>query len=103
LSWRRIVGILLVVIGCVGFGTIADDLRHTGELFGVGGILMIGVVFVVADSSHAVTRRLALNWLAAGVGMGILVGATMDRVPMCVAVGGALGALAWGIFLRRRQ
>ena len=34
----------LVVIGVVGFMTVADDLRHKGELIEVGSILLAGLL-----------------------------------------------------------
>jgi hypothetical protein len=40
----RWIGIALVVIGVGGFFTVADDLRHKGELMGVGTILVLGLV-----------------------------------------------------------
>jgi hypothetical protein len=42
-----VAGITLIVIGIAGFLTVADDLRHTGELFGVGSILALGIILVV--------------------------------------------------------
>ena len=40
----RWIGIILTLAGIGGFFTVADDLRHKGELMGVGTILAIGVV-----------------------------------------------------------
>ena len=42
----RRVGITLIVAGILGFLTVADDLRHTGELMGVGAVLLAGLVMV---------------------------------------------------------
>ncbi len=42
----RALGIILTLIGLIGFLTIADDLRHKGELFGVGAILISGLVLL---------------------------------------------------------
>ena len=39
----RWIGIVLTLIGIAGFFTVADDLRHTGELMGVGAILVLGL------------------------------------------------------------
>jgi uncharacterized protein (TIGR03382 family) len=41
---------VLVVVACIGFVTVADDLDHKGELFGVSGILVAGLVLLVAGS-----------------------------------------------------
>jgi hypothetical protein len=43
----RWIGVALVVAGILGFFTVADDLRHTGELMGVGSILLLGIVLIV--------------------------------------------------------
>lgn len=43
----RWLGIALVLAGILGFLTVADDLRHTGELMGVGAVLVLGLVMVV--------------------------------------------------------
>lgn len=40
----RWVGIALILIGVIGFLTVADDLRHKGELIGVGSILVAGLL-----------------------------------------------------------
>ena len=45
----RWLGITLVLIGIVGFLTVADDLRHKGELIGVGTILVIGLLMLSAS------------------------------------------------------
>lgn len=47
----RVVGIILILIGIIGFLTVADDLRHKGELVGVGAILIGGLV-LLAVSFH---------------------------------------------------
>ena len=42
----RVPGIILTLLGLIGFLTIADDLRHKGELLGVGSILISGLVLL---------------------------------------------------------
>ena len=42
------VGILLIVVSGMGFVTVADDLRHVGELVGVGAIGIAGLVLAVS-------------------------------------------------------
>lgn len=39
-------GSLLVLTGLIGFTTIADDLRHVGELLAVATILVTGIVLI---------------------------------------------------------
>ncbi len=40
-------GSLLVLTGLIGFATVADDLRHVGELFTVSTILVTGIVLII--------------------------------------------------------
>jgi drug/metabolite transporter (DMT)-like permease len=43
-KWSRFLGVALILLGVIGFLTVADDLRHTGELLGVSAVLVSGVV-----------------------------------------------------------
>lgn len=40
----RWIGLALILAGTFGFLFVADDLRHLGELIGVGTILALGIV-----------------------------------------------------------
>jgi len=42
----RRLGVLLILCAVVGFLTVADDLRHKGELLAVGSIGACGLVLV---------------------------------------------------------
>ena len=42
----RLLGGLLVIAALAGFLTVADDLRHKGELFGVSSMLVGGLALV---------------------------------------------------------
>ena len=42
----RIIGVFLILLGIVGFLTVADDFRHMGELLGVGSILVSGLLLL---------------------------------------------------------
>lgn len=85
--WRRVLGGCLFVIGVLGFLTIADDLRHTGELFGVGAVMVAGAALFVSPA----VRRVALQWLALGLLVGAAVGAGVDRTRAGVVLGAAVG------------
>ena len=52
-KWTGVFGVALMLLGVAGFLTVADDLRHKGELFGVGAVLASGLILV------AVSRRRA--------------------------------------------
>ena len=45
-KWSRFLGVALILLGLLGFLTVADDLRHTGELLAVGAVLVSGIVLV---------------------------------------------------------
>lgn len=102
-NWRRVTGLFLVVVGCIGFGTVADDLDHAGEFFSISGILVAGLVLLVAGSRYMMARRLPLHWIPIGIGVGEAIGAVMDKSPEAVLGGAALGAVGATISgLRRR-
>lgn len=46
----RRLGILLVVCAVAGFLTVADDLRHKGELLAVGSIGACGLVLIALSA-----------------------------------------------------
>jgi hypothetical protein len=52
----RAFGILLIVLCAIGFLTVADDLRHVGELVGVSAIGILGVILLVF-AQHMLQRR----------------------------------------------
>ena len=84
-------GIALVTTPLVGFLTVADDIRHTGEFFAVLGILLSGVALLVAGVLPRALSVLALHWIPVGIALGALVGAFTDNVAPGVSVGAVLG------------
>lgn len=77
----------MVVISALGFLTIADDLEHVGEILGVGSVLFIGLL-LIASSTKLGSNRFVVWWLAGAIGIGAVVGAVIDNMP--VEVGGGL-------------
>ena len=53
----RWIGIVLTAIGIAGFFTVADDLRHTGELMGVGTVLALGLIALAASFWRQIGNR----------------------------------------------
>jgi hypothetical protein len=102
-SWPRVVGALLVVIGAAGFLTVADDLHHVGELLGVGSVFFIGILLLVAGSPKSRSGRLAVWSLAGAVGLGAVAGAAIDNMPAGVGVGSIIGLLMAAVAGRRRD
>jgi hypothetical protein len=84
-------GVALVTAALVGFITVADDIRHTGEFFAVLGILLSGAALLMAGLFPRTLSVLALHWVPAGIALGALVGAFTDTVVLGVSVGAALG------------
>lgn len=98
----RAMGVLLVVAAGVGFLVVADDLRHPGELFGVGSILIAGLSLLAAAYSNPLSRRLAVQWLAPAVLIGAVRGAMIDDLLVGLA-GGLMVGLCLAFMLRRRS
>ena len=98
----KVAGGGLIALAGIGFITVADDLRHTGELFGVLGILLAGITLLIAGFWPKASSMLALQWVAAGIGIGMVGGAALDRMVAGVCVGAALG-LVMAYALRSRS
>lgn len=90
---RLTLGGVLVAAAITGFLTLADDVRHTGELFGVLGLLLSGAALLAAGLFPRAASILALHWVPAGIAFGALVGAFTDRVALGVSIGTVAGLL----------
>lgn len=98
-----VAGSALVVIAVLGFFTVADDLRHVGELVGVASILFAGLAMLAAGFSNAMSRHLAMQWLAAGFLGGALLGASIDNMLLGEAIGVIIGLTLAARFYARTQ
>lgn len=85
------VGSVLTIAAFVGFATVADDARHSGEFFAVLGLLLSGLAILASGLFPKLRRFLALQWVGAGIAAGLLLGALLDRVALGFAAGMALG------------
>lgn len=88
-----LLGMALISAAIVGFITVADDVRHTGEFFAVVGLLLAGASFV---GSALVPRLLpvpALHWTPLGIAAGALLGAVVDQVVFGVSAGVLCGLI----------
>ena len=101
--WPRLAGSLLVLVGVVGFVTVADDLRHVGEILGVASVLLTGLLLLAAGLAKSTPRRVATYWLAGAVGVGAMAGAAMNNMPVGVGGGLTIGAIAAAVIGRRRE
>lgn len=95
------IGSLMVTVAIVGFATVADDSRHSGEFFAVTGILLSGAAFLTSGLFPSLRSFLALQWIGASIAVGIAFGAILDRVALGLAVGMAFG-LVLAYFFRSR-
>lgn len=95
---RRLIlaaGILMVAVSFAGYATVADDLRHVGEIAGVSAILLAGLA-LIGDAYRVMERWLALRWVAAGVLAGSILGTAIDATLVGLGLG-----LATGVVLAR--
>jgi hypothetical protein len=53
----KVLGAPLITLSVLGFMTVADDWRHTGELLGVGSVLIAGVVLLLIALARGKVRR----------------------------------------------
>ncbi len=101
-TFFRVAGFVLLLIALLGYVTVADDLRHTGEFAGVTAILISGLAFLTAGYLHRLSGKLAMQWVAVGIGIGAAVGAASDEMVTGVAAGVALG-IVLAYLLRNRK
>jgi hypothetical protein len=99
----KLLGAFLVLGSVVGFFTVADEFHHGGELIGMLCVLFAGLMLLLAASGWAISRRLALPWLAACVLLGIPVGGILlDNMPVGAGLGLTVG-LAAAILLAKKR
>jgi len=92
-SRSLVLGSVLIIVSVVGFATVADDLRHVGELLAVTSIVIAGLALVVASFPNPASRNLSLPWVAAGSLVGSLAGAATDHMAIGVGGGVVLGCI----------
>lgn len=88
-----LIGSILVALGLVGYLTVADDLRHLGEFFGVSSVLVSGLALLLAGLFPRWESTLALSCVPLGIGVGLIIGALVNEVPVGAVLGIALGLL----------
>ena len=86
-----IIGSALVLLGILGYLTVADDLRHVGEFVGVTAIVISGLCFLAAGRDSRMTNALPLRAIALGILAGMVIGAALDNMFVGVGIGIALG------------
>jgi hypothetical protein len=103
-SFYKIAGAVLIFFAIIGFFTVADDLRHTGELIGVSSILLVGIILLITGLNLKVFRRIALQWLALCILLSIPFGGVyLDNMPLGIGIGIIIGIIIALIFGMNKQ
>ena len=90
----RLIGAVLVTCGILGYFTVADELRHTGEFIGVSGVLLAGIILMMVDSRIKFLENLAIQWIAFGLLAGIPIGGiVLDNMLLGVGLGIVAGVI----------
>ena len=90
----RLIGAVLVTCGILGYFTVADELRHTGEFIGVTGILLTGIILLMVDSRMKIMGKFAIQWIAFGLLAGIPIGGiVLDNMFLGIGLGIAAGII----------
>lgn len=91
----------MVLVGIVGYLTVADEIRHFGEFLGVSCVLVSGLILLLIDLKLGIFQKMALQWvsicLLASVPFGAIV---IDNVPIGNCIGLILGIVLSVIFGR---
>jgi hypothetical protein len=103
LTWSRVVGCILVAMGILGIFTVADDLRHVGEILGVSSVLVIGLLLVAASWTSSIKLRVGCYVLSAALALGALAGAVTDHVAFGVGGGLAIGGVVAAVLVRLHE
>ena len=93
MTFYRILGTFFVLVGIIGFFTVADDFRHTGEIVGAGSILLAGVILIIGQSRWPTAKHLRLQWIAFGLLAGSILGAGLDNMLLGIGLGTAVGTM----------
>jgi len=104
LSRYKILGIVCIVIGAVGYFTIADELRHYGELIGVSTILVSGIIFFAAGSKTLTLKNFSIQWIAILLLISIPIsGIILDNMPLGISLGFLIGVILAYVLGKRKQ
>jgi hypothetical protein len=94
MPFYRLIGAVLVTCGILGYFTVADELRHTGEFIGVSSVLLAGIILLMVDSRKKITVKLAIQWIAFGLLAGIPIGGiVLDNMFLGIVLGIAAGVI----------
>jgi cbb3-type cytochrome oxidase subunit 3 len=99
----KIAGIFLIVFAIIGYLTIADDLRHKGELFGVTCVLLAGIMLLINSVKVKFISNLALHWISICLLACIPIGSyVLDNMILAMIIALILG-LGLAYFFRKQN
>ena len=102
MNFNRISGFSLLLIGLIGYFTIADDLRHTGEFIGVTCIVISSLILVAGSYNLRLLKYLHVRWIAAGILSGIIIGGALDNMFIGETIGFSLFTII-GLMLMKKS
>jgi hypothetical protein len=99
----KIAGICLIVFAIIGYVTIADDLRHKGEFFGVTCVLLAGIMLLLNRVKVKFINNLALHWISICLLVCIPIGSYLfDNMILAMIIALILG-LVIAYFFRKQN
>jgi hypothetical protein len=91
LAYKRI-GVILIACAIFGFLTVADDLRHTGELIGILSLLLSGIILFFVPSTKVILKNFSQEWVAFGILFGFSIGGVvLDNMFIGIVFGIVIG------------
>jgi hypothetical protein len=103
MRFNRITGILLALVGLLGYFTVADDLRHVGEFVGVTSILIAGFVLLIGGVKNSLLSKILVRFIASGILLGIPLGAFLDKMIFGVSLGCICGLFVGILIVKLRR
>lgn len=99
IRFYKIIGIILCIFAIIGYLTVADDIRHTGEFIGVSTVLISGIIFIFVDNKILILKRLSIQWIAICILLSIPLGSVLlDNMILSIGIGIVTGILLAFIF-----
>ena len=99
ISFYKILGIILSIFAIIGYLTLADDMRHTGEFIGVSSVLISGIIFMFVENKTPILKRFSLQWIAICILLSVPLGGVLfDDMILALCFGIVIGILLAIIF-----
>jgi len=100
----KLIGSFLILGGVFGFFIVADEFKHIGELIGVSGIFLAGIILLIAGFNLIIFRKFSLQWLAYCILFSIAIGGfVLDNMLIGVGIGIIIGIVLAGLLGKRNM